>query len=137
MKRLVGIIMVLAFLIFCIADSIHSFVSSDGFHYFSEQPHLLLLVAVIGIAGGLTALGLSELSQRLRRTLKLIVLGVGGSLVVLAGGYFGLQFISLPPEFHSAIPPHTVLTISVCSVFLAGLLWFEFFHMLRRRDHVA
>jgi hypothetical protein len=137
MKRFVGIILVLAFFIFCIVDSIHGFLSSDGLHYFLEQPHRLLLVAVIGIVGGLTALGLSAWSQRLQRTLKLIALGLGGSLVLLAGCYFGLQFVNLPPELHSAIPPHTVLTILLCGVYIAGLVWFEFFQTLRSRDHVA
>lgn len=78
MKRFVPIIVVLAFMIFCIADSIRGFLSADGFRYFSEQPHRLLLIGVIGIVGGLTALGLSVLSQRLRRTLKLIALALGG-----------------------------------------------------------
>ena len=137
MKRLVAIIFVVAFVIFCVADAIRGFVSSDGFHYFSDQPHRLLLVAVVGIVGGLALFGFSVLSQSLQRRAKLIALGSGGSLVILAGSYFAFRFFNLPPELHSTIPQHTLLTILACCIFIAGLLWLEFYQVLRGRDRVA
>ena len=137
MKRPVAIILVAAFVVFCVADSIHGFVSSDGFHYFSDQPHRLLLVGAIGILGGLAVFGFSLLSQRLQRRAKLIALGSGGSLVVLAGICFAFFFDNLRPELRSAIPRHTLLSILACSLFIAGLLWLEFYQVLRGRDRVA
>ena len=56
MKKSFGIIFIVGSIIFAIADTIHSLVANDAFHYFSEQPSRLLLVAAIGIAGGLIAL---------------------------------------------------------------------------------
>ena len=96
MKRLLGIILVVAFAIFAVVDMIRGFFSSDGVHYFSEQPQRLLLIAVFGIVGGLVVFGFSVLSPRLQRVVKLAVLGLGGSFVLLAGSYLSFQVASLP-----------------------------------------
>jgi hypothetical protein len=137
MKKLVGIILIVAFMIIAIADSIHDFITSDGIHYFSEQPHRLLLVAVIGIAGGLVAFGFSVLSPRLQRRVKLAVLGSGASFVMLAGGYFAFQVASLPARLDPAIPRHMPWILLLCIIGIAGLLWFEFYQVMRSRDRVA
>ena len=137
MKRLVGTILVVAFAVFAIADTIREFIANDTVHYFSDQPHQLLLVAAIGIAGGLITFGFSVLSPRLQRRAKLVALGSGAVFVVLAGGYFAFQFAALPPELHSVIPRHMPLILLVCSAALAGLLWFEFYQILRRQDHLV
>ncbi len=137
MKRLIGIILVVAFAVFAVVDTIREFIANDTIHYFSEQPHRLLLVAVIGIAGGLVTFGFSVLSPRLQRRAKLVALGSGGVFVILAGGYFAFQFVGLPPELHSAIPRHMPLILLACCVAIAGLLWFEFYQILKRHDNVA
>lgn len=134
MKRLVGIILALAFAVFAIADTIREFVADDTAHYYSEQPHRLLLIAAIGIVGGLVAFGFSALSPRLQRRAKLVALGSGGVFVMLAGGYFAFRFVGLPPELHSGIPRHMPLTLLSCSTVIAGLLWFEFYQILRNHD---
>ena len=129
-------LLVVAFAVVAIADTIREFIANDTIQYFSDQPHRLLLVAAIGIAGGLITFGFSVLSPRLQRRAKLVALGSGGVCVVLAGGYFAFQFATLPPELHSVIPRHMPLMFLVCSAALAGLLWFEFYHTLKRPDHV-
>jgi len=137
MKRLVGIILVVAFAVFAIADTVREFIANDTIHYFSTQPYQLLLVVAMGIAGGLVTFGFSVLSPRSQRRAKLVALGSGGGFVILAGGYFAFQFAGLPAELHSTIPRHMPLVLLVCSAALAGLLWFEFYQTLGRHDHVA
>ena len=106
MKKVGGIVLVAAFGIFAMADLIYDFVSNDGVHYFSDQPHRLSLVALIGLAGGLLAFGFSALSPRLQREIKLVVLGSGGSLVVLAGGYLSFKLANLPKLIDPTFPRH-------------------------------
>ena len=130
---MIGIIFVVAFTIFAIADIIHDFIASDGVHYFAEQPHRLLLVALIGITGGLVAFGFSALSPHSQRRAKLVALASGGSFVMLAGGYFSYRVASLPPQIDFiSLPWHMrswLLLLSIIAI--AGLLWFEFYQVFR------
>ena len=137
MKRSVGIILVVAFDIFAVAGIIHDFISSNGFHYFSEQPHRLLFVAAIGIVGGLAAFGFSVLSPRLQRGVKLVALGSGGSFAIVAGGYFIYQVASLPKLIDTSLPRHMPWLLLVATVAIAGLCWLEFYQVWRSRDRVA
>jgi hypothetical protein len=142
MKRLVGILLVMAFAVFAIVDTIHDLIVNDVIHYFSEQPHRLFLVAAIGITGGLIAFGFAALSPRLQHRAKLITLGSGASFVTLAGGYASFKFASLisnlPPPVDSAIPRHMPLILLFGTIAIAGLLWFEFYQILRsHRDRMA
>ena len=133
MKRLLGIIFVVAFTIFAIADIIHDFIASDGVHYFSAQPHRLLLVALIGIAGGLVAFSFSALSPHLQRRAKLVALASGGSFVMLAGGYFSYRVASLPGHIDSSLPWHMPWLLLLSIIAISGLLWFEFYQVFRSR----
>lgn len=136
MKKLVGILLIVVFAIFAIADIIHDFIANDTIHYFSEQPHQLLLIAGIGIAGGLVTFGFSLLSSRLQRGIKLVALGSGGSFVILAGSYFIYQVASLPVRIDSSLPRHMPWLLSLATVAIAGLCWFEFYQVWRSHDHV-
>jgi hypothetical protein len=133
MKKAVAIILVVAFNLFAIADIINDFVASDGVHYFSDQPHRLLLVAVIGIAGGLVAFGFSALSAHLQRRAKLVALASGGSFVTLAGGYFSYRVASLPAQLGLSLPWHMPWLLLLSIIAIASLLWFEFFQVFRSR----
>jgi hypothetical protein len=133
MKRLLGIIFVVAFTIFAIADIIHDFIASDGVYYFSAQPHRLLLVALIGITGGLVAFSFSALSPHLQRRAKLVALASGGSFVMLAGGYFSYRVASLPAQIDSSLPWHMPWLLLLSIIAIAGLLWFEFYQVFRSR----
>jgi drug/metabolite transporter (DMT)-like permease len=139
MKRLVGIILVQAITVLAIVDCIHDFISSDGIHYFSEEPHRLLFVAVIGIAGGLAMFAFSALSPRFQRGVKLVLLGSCASFVTVAGGYFTCLFFRLAhsPPLYPALPWHLVGFVVLGAVGIASLLWFEFYQVLRSRDSVA
>jgi len=144
MKRLVGIIFVVAFTTFAVVDAIHGFVSSDGFHYFSAQPRRLLFVAGIGIVGGLIAFGFSVLSPGLQRGVKLVVLGLGASFVLLGGGYLSFQIANLPVRLDPttarlvpATPRQIPWLLVLGTIGIAGLIWFEFYQVVRHRDCVA
>src|SRR5262245_56469887 len=119
MKRLVAIIAIGAFATLAIVETIHEFISNDRIQYFSKQPTQLFLVAAIGIACGLFAVGFSGLSGRLQRGARLVALASGGGFVTLAGAYFTFLFAGLPQEVASAIPRHPPLIILGCSVVLS------------------
>ncbi len=125
--------MVVAFAIFAIADFMHDFFSNDTAQYFSERPHRLLLVAAIGIVGGLLVFGFYRLSPRLQRSSKLVALGLAASFVMLAGGYFSFFLFSLPAQLDSAIPHHMPLLMLLGTIAIAGLLWFEFYKAFKKR----
>ena len=139
MKKSVSIILVVAFAVFAIVDCIHDFISSDGLHYFSEQPHRLLFVALIGIIGGLVTFGFLALSPGVRRVVRLFVLGSFAGFVMASGGYFTyllFQLYQLPPHT-LAFPSHVLWSIVLGTVAVAGLLWFEFYQVLMSRNRVA
>lgn len=134
MKRLLGIIVVVAFGIFAVADTIHDFIANDTVHYFSEQPDRLLLVAAIAIVGGLIVFCFCLLSPRLQRRVRLLTLGSVASFVMIAGGYFALRFWRLPAQM---IPRQMSLYLLLFTVTIAAMIWFEFYQVLTTRDHMT
>ena len=144
MKKLLGIILATALTTLAVADAFYDFVSSDGIHYFSERPGRLLLVAVIGIIGGLVTFGFSTLSQRLRRRVGLVVLGLGAIFVMLGGSYLSFQVASFQTvvdpttlRLVPATPRHIPWLLVLGTLGLAALLWFQFYQLLRSRKGVA
>src|SRR5437763_2253146 len=95
MKKLGVIIAVTLFAIFAIADLVHDFITSDPVHYFSQQPHQLLVVAAVAIVGGLVAFIFYRLSPHCQRRVKLLTVGSAASFVTVCGLYFGYQFLRL------------------------------------------
>jgi H+/Cl- antiporter ClcA len=122
------------FVVFAIQDTIHDFTANHIVRYFREQPLFLLLVVAIGIAGGAVAFAFFRLSPRLQRRFKLLALGLAGSLVTLAGGYFSFWLAGLSPQLDSAIGGnHTFWIVLPCTIAVAGLLWFEFYQVFKKR----
>ena len=128
MKKLAVIIAVALFAIFAIADIVHDLAINDPVHYFSEQPHQLLVVAAIAITGGLVAFIFYRLSPHYRRRVKLITLGSAASFVTACGVYFGYQFLRL-----SLCSGYTLALAFLCVGTVASLLWLEFYQNLRTR----
>ena len=133
MKRLPGIIFLVAFFVFAFVKIIHDFFANDGIQYFSRQPHQLLFAATIGIVGGLIIFGFSALPWRLRRGIKLAALAAGGSLFLAAGGYLSFQAISLQIRPDPTSPQISWL-LAAGTLVVAGFLWFGFCQVLRSRD---
>jgi drug/metabolite transporter (DMT)-like permease len=136
-KKLVGVILIVAYFILVIAYLVRDFIVNDGVDYFSRQPHQLLFVAVIGIASGFILFFFSALSPRLQRRVKLVVLGSGASFVMMAGGYITFQVASLSARFDPAITRHIPWILLLGTITIAGLLWFEFYQVLKSRNRAA
>lgn len=137
MKKLGFIIAMALFASFAIADIVHDLIADDPVHYFTRQPHQLLLVAAIGIVGGLLVFGCYRLSPQWQRQAKLITLGAGAIFVTLSSVIFGYQLarLSVLSGYARSL---TYLCLMVSLVFLclgtlAALLWFEFYRVFRSR----
>lgn len=135
MKKLGCTILVITIALLAIADIVHDFVVNDPVRYFSERPHQLFLVAVIGIAGGLIVFGFLALPPRLQRKIKLVLLGSGGSFITLVGGYFSFSIFQTSgvlaqfSSFFRYLPWFLLLGTAI----LAGWLWFAFCQVLKSR----
>jgi len=128
MKKSASIFLVVAFAIFAVADFVHDFFANDTAHYFAEQPHRLLLVAAIGIVGGLLTLGFYRLSPGLQRRVKLLTLGLEASFVTLACGWLAYR----TADFYFA-GGHTLILALLSIGAVAALLWVEFYLVFRSR----
>ncbi len=135
--RLLGQGLVAGIPILPFAYLIHNFVASDGLHYFSDQPHRLLLIAIISITGGLALFGFSALSRRFQRMIKLALFGFGAAFVTLAGIHFSLQFYKLTAAIDLPIFWRIPWVLVLGTMAIAGPLWFGFYQTLRNRGRVA
>jgi hypothetical protein len=131
--RQVRIILAVVLNSLAITGITRNFVSSDGFHYYSDRPNRLLLVALIAIAGGLLAFSFSTLSPKLQRRIKLVLLGSASAFVMLVGACISYQFAALPALFKPAIPWFVPWPLALGTLGIAGLLAWEFSRVLRTR----
>jgi hypothetical protein len=127
-KRFCLLIAVVVFAIFAITDVVHDIIVNDPVHYFAEQPHQLLVVALIAIVGGLLTLLFYRLSPHSQRRVKLFTLGLAASFVTVCGLYFVFQFARL-----QAFSGYTLALALLCVGVVAALLWLEFYHLCRSR----
>jgi len=139
MKKFVtGIIAIIAlgwFVVFAVQDTIQDFSENHVVDYFRERPLLLLPVVAIGVVGGLVAFAFFRISPRWQWRIKLLTLGLAGSFVMLAGGYFSFWTAGLSPYFESAIGFHgsTFWVILLSTIAVAGVIWFEFYQVFKKR----
>jgi hypothetical protein len=139
MKQMAGLVLTMAIALLAIADIVHDFIVNDPVRYFSEQPRQLLLVAVIGIAGGLAVFGFSALSPQSQRRIRLVLLG----FATLISGYCSFVFFqtaSLLARFGLAdltFPRYLPWLFVFGTAVGAGLIWFEFRQVLKSRDRAA
>ena len=133
MKKWSGIIAVSAFGVFAVADTIHGFITNETISYYSEQPHQWLIVASVGIVGGLAALFFERLSPRSRRSLKLYTLGLIASLLTIFTGYFLAEFAALTLQFGASEFRRAFILVPVCLGAIIVLLWIEFYQVYKRR----
>src|SRR5205085_1610547 len=101
-------------------------INDEGIRYFASQPTRLLIVAGLGLLGGIVAWGLSHLSNSVRRTLALLVVGV---LATVVTGVLAVIVCRMTTVVSLIV--ESGLTISVSSfivlfAILAALIWLEF-----------
>lgn len=114
-------------------DVYQFFVTNEGIQYFSARPSRLLYVLLLGIAGGVVALGINRLSPASRHRLKLMAAGGFGSLLVAALIFFGhlLYLLASSPPIETQLWGWIVAAF--CSVAVAGVLvWIEFLKVWRQ-----
>jgi hypothetical protein len=124
-KKLVVIISATVSTVFALVKMVRDFIASDGLHYFSEQPYRLLLVTVIGIAGGITTLFFDRLTPGWRWRVKLFVLGLAAVFMTSVCGWLVYVFFSLGV--------HPVMLVFSPVTILMVLLWFRFYQVFRSR----
>jgi hypothetical protein len=115
--------------IFAVVDAIRDFVVNDTAYYYSEQPHRLLIVAVVGMVGGVTVFLFYRLPSRWRYKIKLLTLGSTAGFVTLAVGYFVYDAVRFSFAA-SYLLPFTLLYIGA----IAALLWFQFYQNFKSRS---
>ena len=64
---ILGLVLIAALIVH---DVYEFFVTNEGIRYFSSEPSRLLYVILLGIAGGMVALGISRISPASQRKLK-------------------------------------------------------------------
>jgi hypothetical protein len=133
MKKLGLIILLAAFAIFAVVDSIREFRTNDPIHYFSEQPLRLLLVAAIAVTGGMVTFVFLRLSPSWQRGAKLLALGLAGSVLVAFTCdmvYISARLISFAgianTSFYFILPP---LYYGILDAFI----WYLFYRVYKKR----
>ena len=121
-----------AFAIFAVTDLVHDFTTNDPIGYFSTEPHRLLYVAVIAMAGGLAALGFSRLSPRAQRNVRAFSWGAAATTMTWFIGYFVFRFLSLSSFIGESGGAMRVLLLLLFSCGLAAYCWFEFCRAWKR-----
>jgi hypothetical protein len=108
-------------------------VTNEGLRYFSSEPRRILYVLLLGIAGGSVAFGLSRLSPRSQRTLKLTLLGTTGAFLIGVVGLFAYHLTWAAPMLTEAGMWGWICAAFASLVLIDGLVLFEFRQAWRQK----
>src|ERR1043166_6783120 len=78
-----------------VVDLVREFFANDTIQYFASQPHRLLYVVAVAVAGGFVALGFSRLSPHTQRHVRVFAWGAAASTLTAFLGYFAFRLASL------------------------------------------
>ena len=129
MKRWSIIIAAALVAVWLVASTVRD--SFEAIHYFSSQPHELLYVAAIAIAGGLAALAFDRLSPRRKRHVRVFAWGAAASTLTAIAGYFAFCFFSLSSFIAESASTVWILFVPLIFAGIAAYLWFEFYRALK------
>jgi hypothetical protein len=129
MKKWIGIIAIVAAVTFELVDSVRDFNGNDTIHYFAKQPSRLLLIASIGIAGGIIAVIL----EKLRPRVTYCVWGLALSILTMSGIYMSYEFISVARQFGPLNSWQIVTLLPLSLGIMICLLWLEFYFDIKKR----
>jgi hypothetical protein len=107
-------------------------VTNEGIRYFSSDARRLVPVVLLGLAGGVVALGISRLSPGSQRTLKLTALGTLGTVLLCAISLFIYSLACLAPTVSEAGTWGWIAAGFLSFVVMAVLVWLEFRQVWRR-----
>lgn len=117
-----------------IHDLYEFFVTNEGIRYFSSDPRRLIYVLLLGVAGGVIAVGISRLSPSYLRALKLAALGTLGTVLVSGLCLFAYYLALLLPM----VPEAGVWGLAAAALgftsfaVVAVLVWLEFRQIWRQ-----
>ena len=108
-----------------VVDTVREFFANETIHYFSSEPHRLLYVAAIAIAGGFAALIFFRLSPRTQRHVRVFSWGAGASTLTAFVSYFVFRLVSLSPLVIESGGSAWVVLALLLFTAIATYLWFE------------
>jgi uncharacterized integral membrane protein len=111
---------------------VHDFITSDPIHYFGEQPRQIILVAVIALVGGLVALAYYRLPSQWRDRVNICALALEAACLTAVTG-FAVYYIIRWSSHSDSSATLFAWVVLLFSGSIAGLLWFRFWHRLRKR----
>ena len=133
--RRVPLILGLVLITGLIIHDIYEFiVTNEGIRYFSSEPIRLAYVVLLGVAGGMIALGISRLSPASQRRLKLFALGAFGLFLIGAAVFAGWLFYSVrtaPIFYGGAAIGWMAFAGFIAAALAAGLVLWEFSRVWR------
>jgi len=132
MKRWSAILLLVMVGGWMLVDSVHEFFANETMRYFSDNPHHLLYVALVGLAGGFAALGFDRLAAQSQRHVKLFCCGGCASILTAVVGYLAVRWTVL-----GGFITESGFTVGVLLVFLvpsglAAFFWFEFYRAWKK-----
>jgi hypothetical protein len=127
MKRWSIIIAAALIAVWLIVDTPRDFFASETIQYFSSEPHRLLYVAALAIAGGLAAFAFDRLSRQAQRRVHLFAWGAAASILTLCVGYMVFRLASLFWLVVESGGMLGVLLVLLILTAIAAYLWFEFY----------
>jgi hypothetical protein len=125
MKRWSIIVAAALIVIWLVVDTVREFFANETIQYFSSEPHRLLYVAAIAVAGGFVALGFSRLSPRTQRQIRVFAWGAAASTLTMFIGYFAFRLASLSSLVVESGGSAWVLLALLLFSGIAAYLWFE------------
>lgn len=125
MKKWGVIAAVTAFVIFAVVDLVHEFVTNDPIGYFTREPHQLLYVAAIAVAGGFGTWGFYRLTPRAQRQVRILTWGAAASAMTVVVGYLVFRFFSLASFIAESGGTVWILLLLLLFSCLAAYFWFE------------
>jgi hypothetical protein len=110
-----------------VVDTVREFFANETIQYFASEPHRLLYVAAIAVAGGIVALGFSRLSPHTQRRVWDFAWGAAASILTAFVGYFTFRLASLSSLVVESGGSTWVVLGLLLFVAIAAYLWFEFY----------
>ena len=126
-----GLVLIIGLIIHDIYEFV---VTNEGIRYFSSEPIRLAYVVLLGVMGGIIALGISRLSPDSQRNLKLFALGGFGLFLIGGAVFMGYLFYSLrtAPTVHDGTAWGWVLAGFISAALAAVVVSCEFNRVWRQ-----